>query len=141
MNEENDEKRKNKKTPLIEEDEDSYGKSDKSDGGFDEGKLQVNINSMGQIIEERKEMIKDFKNISSQVNDLSKSVMIELQKQGEHVTRLEDHANVINKNAKNVKSETNETNVINEKNIRKSIWIIVGLVIILLILIGIFRML
>ena len=86
-------------------------------------------------------MIKDFKNISSQVNDLSKSVMIELKKQGEHVTRLEDHANVINQNAKNVKNETNETNDINEKNIRKSIWIIVGLVIILLILIGILRML
>ena len=57
------------------------------------------------------------------------------------MTRLEDHANVINQNAKNVKNETNETNDINEKNIRKSIWIIVGLVIVLLILIGIFRML
>ena len=141
MKEKDNEKKNNKNTPLIEEDEDSYGKSDKSNNSFDEGKLQVNINSMGQIIEERKEMIKDFKNISSQVNDLSKSVMIELKKQGEHVTRLEDHANVINQNAKNVKNETNETNDINEKNIRKSIWIIVGLIVILFILIGIFNML
>ena len=138
---EKDENKKNKNNPLIEEDEDSYGRSDKSNNSFDEGKLQVNINSMGQIISERKEMIEDFKNISSQVNDLSKSVMIELKKQGEHVNRLEDHANIINKNAKNVKNETKETNDINEKNIRKSIWIIVGLVIVLLILIVIFRML
>ena len=96
---------------------------------------------MGQLLSERKEMIQDFKVISSQVNDLSKSVMVELKKQGENVNRLEDQATIINQNAKNVKSETKETNDINEKNIRKSIWVIVGLVVLVLILIGIFRML
>ena len=96
---------------------------------------------MGKLLSERKEMIQDFKVISSQVNDLSKTVMIELKKQGESVNRLEDHATIINKNAKNVKSETKETDDINEKNIRKSIWVIVGLVVIVLILIGILRML
>ena len=136
-----DNKNKNINQPLIEEDEDSYGKSEKSNNSFDEGKIQVNTNAMGQLLSERKEMIQDFKKISTQVNDLSKSVMIELKKQGESVNRLEDQAKIINKNAKDVKNETNETNDINEKNIRKSIWIIVGLVVILVILIGIFRML
>ena len=138
MKEKDDDKKNNKKAPLIEEDEDSYGKSEHS---FDEKKLTVNTNSMGQLLSERKEMIQDFKIISSQVNDLSKSIKIELAKQGQSVNRLEDHANIINKNAKNVKNETNETNDINEKNIRKSIWVIVGLVVVLLILIVIFRML
>ena len=138
MKEKNDDKKNNKKAPLIEEEEDSYGKSEHS---FDEKKLTVNTNSMGQLLSERKEMIQDFKIISSQVNDLSKSIKIELTKQGQSVNRLEDHANIINKNAKNVKNETNETNDINEKNIRKSIWVIVGLVVVLLILIVIFRML
>ncbi len=129
-----------KETPLIEE-EDSYGKDEKSNTSFDDGKITVNVNSMGQLLSERKEMIQDFKVISSQVNDLSKSVMVELKKQGENVNRLEDQATIINQNAKNVKSETKETNDINEKNIRKSIWVIVGLVVLVLILIGIFRML
>ena len=141
MKKKNDKDKKNINTPLIEEDEDSYGKSDKSNNSFDEGKLTVNTNSMGQLISERKEMIQDFKVISSQVNDLSKSVMIELQKQGETVNRLEDQAKKIHENAKNVKNETNETNDINEKNIKKSIWIIVCLVVILFILIGIFNLL
>ena len=136
-----DNKNKNINQPLIEEDEDSYGKSEKSNNSFDEGKIQVNTNAMGQLLSERKEMIQDFKKISTQVNDLSKSVMIELKKQGESVNRLEDQAKIINKNAKDVKNETNETNDINEKNIRKSIWVIVGLVVVLLILIVIFRML
>ena len=131
---------KEQDTPLIEE-EDSYGKSEKSNNSFDEGKITVNVDSMGKLLSERKEMIQDFKVISSQVNDLSKTVMIELKKQGESVNRLEDHATIINKNAKNVKSETKETDDINEKNIRKSIWVIVGLVVIVLILIGILRML
>ena len=129
-----------KETPLIEE-EDTYGKDEKSNTSFDDGKITVNVNSMGQLLSERKEMIQDFKVISSQVNDLSKSVMVELKKQGENVNRLEDQATIINQNAKNVKSETKETNDINEKNIRKSIWVIVGLVVLVLILIGIFRML
>ena len=129
-----------KETPLIEE-EDSYGKDEKSNTSFDDGKITVNVNSMGQLLSERKEMIQDFKVISSQVNDLSKSVMVELKKQGENVNRLEDQATIINQNVKNVKSETKETNDINEKNIRKSIWVIVGLVVLVLILIGIFRML
>ena len=131
----------NKKKPLIEEEEDSYGKSEKSNNSFDEGKLKVNTDSMGNILSERKEMIQDFKKISTQVNDLSKSVMIELKKQGEHVTRLENHAKHINENVKEVKKETNETNDINERNIKKSIWVILGLVVVLVILIGIFRML
>ena len=131
---------KEQDTPLIEE-EDSYGKSEKSNNSFDEGKITVNVDSMGKLLSERKEMIQDFKVISSQVNDLSKTVMIELKKQGESVNRLEDQAQIINKNAKNVKSETKETDDINEKNIRKSIWVIVGLVVIVLILIGILRML
>ncbi len=135
MNENN--KKKNINQPLIEEDEDSYGKSEKSNNSFDEGKIKVNTNSMGQLLTERKEMIQDFKIISTQVNDLSKSVMIELKKQGESVNRLEDQAIVINKNVKEVKNETNETNDINEKNIRNSIWVIVGLVVILSLLIGI----
>ena len=136
-----DEDKKNINTPLIEEDKDSYGRSEKSNNSFDEGKLILNTNSMDQLISERKEMIQDFKVISSQVNDLSKTVMIELRKQGETVNHLENQANMINENAKNVKNETNETNDINEKNIRKSIWIIVGLIVILFILIGIFNML
>ena len=131
---------KEQDTPLIEE-EDSYGKSEKSNNSFDDGKLTANVDSMGKLLSERKEMIQDFKVISSQVNDLSKTVMIELKKQGESVNRLEDQAQIINKNAKNVKSETKETDDINEKNIRKSIWVIVGLVVIVLILIGILRML
>ena len=131
---------KEQDTPLIEE-EDSYGKSEKSNNSFDEGKITVNVDSMGKLLSERKEMIQDFKVISSQVNDLSKTVMIELKKQGESVNRLEDQATIINKNAKNVKSETKETDDINEKNIRKSIWVIVGLVVIVLILIEILRML
>ena len=131
---------KEQDTPLIEE-EDSYGKSEKSNNSFDDGKLTANVDSMGKLLSERKEMIQDFKVISSQVNDLSKTVMIELKKQGESVNRLEDQATIINKNAKNVKSETKETDDINEKNIRKSIWVIVGLVVIVLILIGILRML
>ena len=136
-----DEDKKNINTPLIEEDKDSYGRSEKSNNSFDEGKLILNTNSMDQLISERKEMIQDFKVISSQVNDLSKTVMIELKKQGETVNHLENQAKMINENAKNVKNETNETNDINEKNIRKSIWIIVGLIVILFILIGIFNML
>ena len=129
-----------KNTPLIEE-EDSYGKSENSNNDFDEEKLKVNKNPIGQSLSDRQEMIQDFKKISSQVNDLSKTVMIELKKQGENVTRLEDQAKIINKNAKEVKNETNETNEINERNIRKSIWVILGLVVILIILIIIFRIL
>ena len=119
MKENNDEK-ENKIDPLIEE-EDSYGKSDKSNNSFDEGKITVNTNSMGQLLSQRKEIIQDFKTISSQVNDLSKTIAIELKNQGEQVNRLEEHAKIINKNAKEVKKETNETHDINEKNIRKSI--------------------
>ena len=130
---------KNKKEPLIEEDEDSYGKSDKSNNSFDEGKLQINRNNE-QLLKERKEMIQDFKVISAQVSDLSKTVVLELTKQGQHVNRLEDKAKIINRNAKNVKNETKETSEINEKNIRKSIWTIVVLVVILAILIIIFRL-
>ena len=130
-----------KNTPLIEEDEDSYGKSENSNNDFDEEKLKVNKNPTGQLLSDRQEMIQDFKKISSQVNDLSKTVMIELKKQGENVTRLEDQAKIINKNAKEVKNETNETNEINERNIRKSIWVILGLVVILIILVIIFRIL
>ena len=85
-------------------------------------------------------MIQDFKKISAQVSDLSKQVVVELQKQGEQVNRLEDKAKQINENAKNVKSETKETNELNEKNIRNSIWTIVILVVILAILIIIFRL-
>ena len=129
-----------KNTPLIEE-EDSYGKSENSNNDFDEEKLKVNKNPIGQSLSDRQEMIQDFKKISSQVNDLSKTVMIELKKQGENVTRLEDQAKIINKNAKEVKNETNETNEINERNIRKSIWVILGLVVILIILVIIFRIL
>ena len=140
-NDENENENENKKKPLIEEEEDSYGKSEKSHNSFDEGKLKVNKDSMGEILSERKEMIQDFKKISTQVNDLSKSVVIELKKQGEHVTRLENHAKKINENVKEVKKETNETNDINERNIKKSIWVILGLVVILVILIGILRML
>ena len=130
-----------KNTPLIEEDEDSFGKSENSNNDFDEKKLKVNKNPMGQLLSERQEMIQNFKKVSSQVNDLSKSVKIELKKQGEIVTRLEDQAKTINKNAKEVKNETNETNEINERNIRKSILVILGLVAILVILIIIFRIL
>ena len=139
MKENNDEK-ENKIDPLIEE-EDSYGKSDKSNNSFDEGKITVNTNSMGQLLSQRKEIIQDFKTISSQVNDLSKTIAIELKNQGEQVNRLEEHAKIINKNAKEVKKETNETDDINEKNIRKSIWIIAILVVVVIVLIGIFRIL
>ena len=140
-----DDKKKNKKNksikdPLIEE-EDSYGKSEDGNNSFDEGKIKINTNNMGQLLSERKEMIQDFKKISTQVNDLSKTVMIELKKQGEKVDILDNQATKINKNAKNVKTETDETKDISEKNIRKSIWIIVGLVVVVFILIGILNLL
>ena len=134
-----DDKKNNIKDPLINDDEDSYGRSENADG-IDE-KITVNANTMGQYLNTRKEMIQDFKKISSQVNDLSKSVMIELQNQGKHVDKLENEAVKINENTKNVKKEADETNDINEKNIRKTIWIIVVLVIVVFVLVGIFRML
>ena len=87
--------KKDKNKPLIEEEEDSYGKSDKSNNSFDEGKLQLNTNNE-QILKDRKEMIQDFKKISAQVSDLSQAVVVELKKQGEHVNRLEDKAKEIN---------------------------------------------
>ena len=128
-------KEKDKEAPLIEEDSDSYGKNDnKSQGSFDENKLTINANNE-QLLSNRKEMLQDFKKISAQVSDLSKTVVIELKKQGDFVNRLEDRAKVINENAKNVKNETKETDVINEKNIKKSIWTIVIFVVILAILI------
>ena len=134
-------KEKDKEAPLIEEDSDSYGKNDdKSQGSFDEKKLTINANNE-QLLSNRKEMIQDFKKISAQVSDLSKTVVIELKKQGDFVNRLEDRAKVINENAKNVKNETKETDVINEKNIKKSIWTIVIFVVILTILIILFRIL
>ena len=134
-------KEKDKEAPLIEEDSDSYGKNDdKSQGSFDEKKLTINANNE-QLLSNRKEMIQDFKKISAQVSDLSKTVVIELKKQGDFVNRLEDRAKVINENAKNVKNETKETDVINEKNIKKSIWTIVIFVVILAILIILFRIL
>ena len=134
-------KEKDKEAPLIEEDSDSYGKNDnKSQGSFDENKLTINANNE-QLLSNRKEMIQDFKKISAQVSDLSKTVVIELKKQGDFVNRLEDRAKVINENAKNVKNETKETDVINEKNIKKSIWTIVIFVVILAILIILFRIL
>ena len=132
---------KDKNTPLIEEEEDSYGKSDKSNNNsFDEGKIQINSNNE-QLLKDRKIMIQDFKKISAQVSDLSKTVVIELKKQGEKVTRLEDKAKEINENTKNVKTETKETDELNKKNIRDSIWTIVCLIIVLVVLIIIFRML
>ena len=134
-----DDKKNNIKDPLINDDEDSYGRSENADG-IDE-KITVNANTMGQYLNTRKEMIQDFKKISSQVNDLSKSVMIELQNQGKHVDKLENEAVKINENTKNVKNETDETNDINEKNIRKTIWIIIVVVIVVFILVHIFRML
>ena len=130
--------KKEKNDPLILEDDDSYGRSDKSNNSFDEGKIQININNE-ELLKDRKEMIKDFKKVSAQVSDLSKQVVVELQKQGQQVNRLEDKAKQINENAKNVKNETKETNEMNEKNIRKSIWVIVALVVILAILIILFR--
>ena len=133
-------KEKDKEAPLIEEDSDSYGKNDnKSQGSFDENKLTINANNE-QLLSNRKEMLQDFKKISAQVSDLSKTVVLELTKQGEHVNRLENKAEIINQNAKNVKNETKETDEVNEKNIRKSIWTIVILVVILAILIVIFRL-
>ena len=132
---------KDKNTPLIEEEEDSYGKSDKSNNNsFDEGKIQINSNNE-QLLKDRKIMIQDFKKISAQVSDLSKTVVIELKKQGEQVNRLEDRAKEINENTKNVKTETKETDELNKKNIRDSIWTIVCLIIVLVVLIIIFRML
>ncbi len=134
-------KEKDKEAPLIEEDSDSYGKNDnKSQGSFDENKLTINANNE-QLLSNRKEMLQDFKKISAQVSDLSKTVVIELKKQGDFVNRLEDRAKVINENAKNVKNETKETDVINEKNIKKSIWTIVIFVVILAILLILFRIL
>ena len=134
-------KEKDKEAPLIEEDSDSYGKNDnKSQGSFDENKLTINANNE-QLLSNRKEMLQDFKKISAQVSDLSKTVVIELKKQGDFVNRLEDRAKVINENAKNVNNETKETDVINEKNIKKSIWTIVIFVVILAILIILFRIL
>ena len=134
-------KEKDKEAPLIEEDSDSYGKNDnKSQGSFDENKLTINANNE-QLLSNRKEMLQEFKKISAQVSDLSKTVVIELKKQGDFVNRLEDRAKVINENAKNVKNETKETDVINEKNIKKSIWTIVIFVVILAILIILFRIL
>ena len=131
---------KDKNTPLIEEEEDSYGKSDKSNNNsFDEGKIQINSNNE-QLLKDRKIMIQDFKKISAQVSDLSKTVVIELKKQGEQVNRLEDRAKEINENTKNVKTETKETDELNKKNIRDSIWTIVCLIIVLIVLIIIFRM-
>ena len=131
---------KDKNTPLIEEEEDSYGKSDKSNNNsFDEGKIQINSNNE-QLLKDRKIMIQDFKKISAQVSDLSKTVVIELKKQGEQVNRLEDRAKEINENTKNVKTETKETDELNKKNIRDSIWTIVVLIIVLIVLIFIFRM-
>ena len=133
--------KKEKDTPLIEEDSDSYGKNDnKSQVSFDERKLQVNTNNE-QLLKDRKEVIKDFKKISEQVSDLSKSVVIELKKQGEFVNRLEDKAKVINENAKNINTEMKETDEMNEKNIKKSIWTIVIFVVILALLIILFRVL
>ena len=132
--------KKDKDAPLIDDDNDSYGKSDKSNHSFDEGKLQINANNE-QLIEDRKEKLQDFKKISAQVSDLSKVVVVELKKQGEQVNQLEDRAKQINDNAKNVKNETKETDVINEKNIKKSIWTIVIFVVILAILIILFRIL
>ena len=132
---ENTRKKNAIKDPLIDEEEDSYGKSDKSNNSFDEGKLQVNTNTMGKILSERKEMIQDFKIISSQVNDLSKTVIIELQKQGQNVNKLENKANIINQNAKNVKKETKETEEISKKNYSNLLGcIILSLVILLIIL-------
>ena len=131
--------KKDKDTPLIEEDSDSYGKNDnKSQDSFDEGKLQLNTNNE-QLLIDRKEVIKNFKKISEQVSDLSKSVVVELKKQGNFVNLLEDKAKVINENAKNVKTETKETDEINERNIKKSIWTIVIFVVILALLIILFR--
>ena len=131
--------KKDKDTPLIEEDSDSYGKNDnKSLDSFDEGKLQLNTNNE-QLLNDRKEVIKNFKKISEQVSDLSKSVVVELKKQGNFVNLLEDKAKVINENAKNVKTETKETDEINERNIKKSIWTIVIFVVILALLIILFR--
>ena len=131
--------KKDKDTPLIEEDSDSYGKNDnKSQDSFDEGKLQLNTNNE-QLLNDRKEVIKNFKKISEQVSDLSKSVVVELKKQGNFVNLLEDKAKVINDNAKNVKTETKETDEINERNIKKSIWTIVIFVVILALLIILFR--
>ena len=131
--------KKDKDAPLIEEDSDSYGKNDnKSQDSFDEGKLQLNTNNE-QLLNDRKEVIKNFKKISEQVSDLSKSVVVELKKQGNFVNLLEDKAKVINENAKNVKTETKETDEINERNIKKSIWTIVIFVVILALLIILFR--
>ena len=131
--------KKDKDTPLIEEDSDSYGKNDnKSQDSFDEGKLQLNTNNE-QLLIDRKEVIKNFKKISEQVSDLSKSVVVELKKQGNFVNLLEDKAKVINENVKNVKTETKETDEINERNIKKSIWTIVIFVVILALLIILFR--
>ena len=134
-------KEKDKEAPLIEEDSDSYGKNDnKSQGSFDENKLTINANNE-QLLSNRKEMLQDFKKISAQVSDLSKTVVIELKKQGDFVNRLEDRAKVINENAKNVKNETKETDEKKKKNIKKSIWTIVIFVVILAILIILFRIL
>ena len=131
--------KKDKDAPLIEEDSDSYGKNDnKSQDSFDEGKLQLNTNNE-QLLIDRKEVIKNFKKISEQVSNLSKSVVVELKKQGNYVNILEDKAKVINENVKNVKTETKETDEINERNIKKSIWTIVIFVVILALLIILFR--
>ena len=131
--------KKDKDAPLIEEDSDSYGKNDnKSQDSFDEGKLQLNTNNE-QLLIDRKEVIKNVKKISEQVSNLSKSVVVELKKQGNYVNILEDKAKVINENVKNVKTETKETDEINERNIKKSIWTIVIFVVILALLIILFR--
>ena len=134
-----DDIKNNMKDPLINDEEDSYGRSENADDINE--KIKVNVNSNQQLLNARKEMIQDFKKISSQVNVLSRSVMIELQNQGKHVDKLENEAIKINENTKNVKNETDETNDINEKNIRKTIWIIIVLVIVVFVLVGILRML
>ena len=89
---------------------------------------------MEEYLSVRKGILQDAKKISTQIKDLSKDVLIELQKKEEK----SDISIMIEEEPKNVKTELNS---IKEKNIRKLIYIIIGLFILVFILFKILQML
>ena len=122
VNEDDEDNKLSKTTPNVPIDEDFRNK------------IKETTYSNKHYMDKRLETMKDIKGLSESMVDLSKSLKENVYKQGEKVNQLEDNVQNFNDNVKEVKKEVTEEDKETKKDCLKTIYVAIGLILILVIL-------
>ena len=97
-------------------------------------KIKENVYSNKDYMNKRYETMKDIKDLSETMADLSKTLKEDVYKQGGKVNQLEDNIQHFNDNVKEVKKEVTEEDTETRRDCMRTIFVVIGLLLLLVIL-------